>query len=80
MRSHWTWALLLCAIWPALAVFSVESNPSTSSPSCPAPNPLKDQLQDLEVKGDWIYNDLQAGLAEARKTGKPLLVVIRCVP
>lgn len=28
----------------------------------------------------WIYNDLQAGFAEARKTGKPLLVVLRCIP
>jgi hypothetical protein len=28
----------------------------------------------------WIYNDLPRGLAEARKTGKPLLVVLRCIP
>ena len=27
----------------------------------------------------WLSN-LQAGQAEARKTGKPLMVVLRCVP
>src|SRR6185436_8302251 len=30
--------------------------------------------------GKWIYNDLAKGLSEARATGKPLLVVLRCVP
>lgn len=28
----------------------------------------------------WIYNDVDKGFAEARRTGKPLLVVLRCVP
>ena len=28
----------------------------------------------------WIYNDIDRGFAEAKKTGKPLLVVLRCVP
>ncbi|MGV3531724.1 MAG: Trx7/PDZ domain-containing (seleno)protein [Chthoniobacteraceae bacterium] len=28
----------------------------------------------------WIYNDFNRGFAEARRTGKPLLVVLRCVP
>ncbi len=28
----------------------------------------------------WIYNDWQKGLAEAKRTGKPLLVTLRCVP
>ncbi|MCS6977564.1 MAG: PDZ domain-containing protein, partial [Gemmatales bacterium] len=28
----------------------------------------------------WIYNDLQRGLALARQTGKPMLVVLRCIP
>ena len=25
----------------------------------------------------WIYNDLSRGLSEAKKTGKPLLIVFR---
>lgn len=28
----------------------------------------------------WIYNDWRRGFEEARRTGKPLLVVLRCVP
>jgi hypothetical protein len=34
----------------------------------------------VEAEGFWIYNDLPRGLAEAKKTGKPLLVVLRCIP
>ena len=34
----------------------------------------------VEASGNWIYNDLPKGIAEAARTGKPLLVVIRCIP
>jgi hypothetical protein len=34
----------------------------------------------LEDSERWIYNDLAAGFAEAEKSGKPLMVVLRCVP
>src|SRR6185436_1342932 len=34
----------------------------------------------LESDSRWIYNDFQKGFAEAKRTGKPLLVVLRCVP
>ena len=40
---------------------------------------LNDRTE-VEATGDWIYNDLDAGRAEARKTGKPMLVVFRCIP
>ncbi len=30
--------------------------------------------------GFWIYNDLEKGFAEAKRTGKPLVVVLRCIP
>lgn len=36
--------------------------------------------KDVEAAGDWIYNDLERGRAEARKTGQPMLVVFRCIP
>jgi serine protease Do len=51
--------------------------------------PLGAQDRDTKVRNDrefvqelggWVYNDLDAGLAEAKKTGKPLFVVIRCIP
>jgi hypothetical protein len=34
----------------------------------------------MEKDARWIYNDVQKGFAEARRTGRPLLVVLRCIP
>jgi len=34
----------------------------------------------MEKDARWIYNDFQKGFSEASRTGKPLLVVLRCVP
>jgi hypothetical protein len=44
--------------------------------------------QTLEFESDrqfsehygWIYNNLSGGLHEAQRTGRPLMVVIRCPP
>ena len=41
---------------------------------------LKDALQDDLVAASWIYDDIDRGYAEARKSGQPLLVSFRCVP
>ena len=38
---------------------------------------LKKAIGDLHVADDWIYEDIAAGYATAKKTGKPLLVVFR---
>jgi serine protease Do len=37
----------------------------------------REQLKGSEV---WIYNDLAEGFKEAKRTGKPLLVTLRCIP
>ncbi|HEV8543146.1 MAG TPA: thioredoxin family protein, partial [Verrucomicrobiae bacterium] len=34
----------------------------------------------MENDSRWIYNDWRRGFEEAKRTGKPLLVVLRCVP
>jgi len=34
----------------------------------------------VEAAGFWIYNDLAKGVAEAKKSGQPLLVTLRCIP
>ncbi len=34
----------------------------------------------MENDPRWVYNDWERGFAEAKRTGKPLLVVLRCVP
>lgn len=41
---------------------------------------VRDDRQKVEAEGFWIYNDLGRGFAEARKSGKPLLVTLRCIP
>jgi serine protease Do len=52
-------------------------------------NPLMAQDRDTKVRGDrkefgtskdWIYNDLAGGVVAAKESGKPLLVVFRCIP
>ena len=51
-----------------------------------SPSSVASQERDAKVRDDrrqfsddahWVYNDLPRGLAEARKAGKPLLVVFR---
>ena len=39
--------------------------------------PLQTTLDDLEVGGDWIYDDLEQGIALAKESGKPLFVLFR---
>lgn len=39
----------------------------------------KDKAE-MQNDGRWIYNDWQKGFVEAKRTGKPLLIVLRCVP
>ena len=49
-------------------------------PESRAQSSLGQSLKDIEPAPHWIYDDLPAAFAEARTSGKPLLVVIRCVP
>lgn len=41
---------------------------------------VRNDRKKVEQEGFWIYNDLPAGFAAAKKSGKPLLVVLRCIP
>ena len=41
---------------------------------------VRDDKAKMENDARWIYGDVERGFAEARKAGKPLLVVLRCVP
>ena len=60
---------LLLALCPVVAI-GAESRDSKV---------LNDRT-DVLSGGRWIYNDFSKGIAEAQRTGKPLLVVLRCVP
>jgi serine protease Do len=41
---------------------------------------LGQALKDIETADHWIYDDLPRAVAEAKRSRKPLLVVLRCVP
>jgi len=43
---------------------------------------LMDRLNDEHARGQdqWIYNDFQKAVTEAKRTGKPIFVTFRCVP
>jgi hypothetical protein len=34
----------------------------------------------VQANGQWIYNDLDLAMAEARRDNKPLLATFRCIP
>ena len=38
---------------------------------------LRVALKDVQPVGEWFYDDVKRGFAEAEKTGKPLMVVFR---
>lgn len=40
---------------------------------------LKQKLGDLELVGDWIYDDLDEAFRRGKAEGKPVMVVFRCV-
>ncbi|MGE0759654.1 MAG: Trx7/PDZ domain-containing (seleno)protein [Pirellulaceae bacterium] len=64
-RSVVMWMVGLCTVaWAAAA--SAQS--------------LRETLKDIDIAPHWIYDDLPRALDQARATGKPLLVVLRCVP
>lgn len=41
---------------------------------------VRDDRAKVTSEGFWIYNDLDAARRQAKETGKPLLVVLRCIP
>ena len=41
---------------------------------------VREDRQKVEKTGYWIYNDLAKGFAEAKQSGKPILVILRCLP
>jgi serine protease Do len=49
-----------------------------------AQNPREKKVRDdrakVEADGFWIYNDYPKAVAEAKRTGKPLVVALRCIP
>jgi serine protease Do len=65
-----------------LAIFCLITVMVSSAPAQPNKRDLqvRGDKQKVEAFGFWIYNDLPRGIEEAKKSGKPLLVTLRCVP
>lgn len=41
---------------------------------------IREDKAKMDQQERWVYNDIEAGFAKARETGRPLMVVLRCVP
>ncbi len=41
---------------------------------------LRRDREKYEDLGGWIYGDLARGFRDAKKSGKPLFVAVRCIP
>lgn len=41
---------------------------------------LREDRERVSASGFWIYDDLAKGLKEAKASGKPLVVALRCIP
>ena len=68
------------ALWStrfSLAIWSLVA--SIALPAL-AEGPVDEDDREFALEHQWIYNDLDRGLELARRTGKPLFVVIRCPP
>jgi len=41
---------------------------------------VRNDLKKVTEDGFWIYNDIPKAFAEAKRSGKPIVVVLRCIP
>lgn len=52
--------------------------------SAPAQNTREKKVREdkakVEADGYWIYNNLPKAFAEAKSSGKPMVVILRCIP
>ena len=65
---------LLCAAIVALAAAASAETVKDREGS------VRNDRATMEKDTRWIYNDWQQGLAEGKRRGMPVLVVLRCVP
>jgi serine protease Do len=72
------WSVVSCVL-PILALWQVATIRWLSAAEDRREKVLKDRTE-LQSMPQWIYNDLAKGFAEAKRTGKPMLVVLRCIP
>ncbi len=64
----------------ALAVLLILASSASAAPPNVRDQKVRADKAKVEAEGFWIYNDLAKGFEQAKATGKPLVVVFRCIP
>ncbi len=64
----------------ALAVVAATFGATSAAPPTQREQKVRSDREKVESEGFWIYNDLPKAFAEAKASGRPVLVVLRCVP
>jgi serine protease Do len=66
--------------FPLLLAFAAALAPCSAETVKDREAAVRNDRATVESDPRWIYNDWRRGFEEAKRTGKPLLVVLRCVP
>ncbi len=65
--------VILCSLLLTMSV-------SAEEPKKTREQMVREDREKVEKVGYWIYNDLAKGFTVANQTGKPMLVILRCLP
>jgi hypothetical protein len=63
-----------------LLVAAMMAGPTWAQAAKTREQKVREDKSRVEAEGFWIYNDLPRAFAEARQSGRPILVVLRCLP
>lgn len=64
----------------ATAILVIASVSATAQEKKTRDQKVREDREKVTSEGFWIYNDLPRAFEAAKQTGKPLLVVLRCIP
>ena len=67
---------VLCSLCLVLAATSTQGE----EPKKTREQKVREDREKVEKVGYWIYNDLAKGFTVAKQSGKPILVILRCLP
>src|SRR4051812_12150838 len=71
---------LRASSFAVFAAASILSNASFAETVKDREGAVRQDRSKMENDSSWIYNDWRHGFEEAKSTGKPLMIVLRCVP
>lgn len=78
--AHDIFADMKSLLWSLPLAFSLLSTPLLAETVKDREGAVRNDKATMEKDPRWNYNDVKSGFAQAKRTGKPLLVVLRCVP